>query len=194
MKVAFVDFNDSFTYNLIDLFESLGAQVELFHLIVPDEIQADLLVLGPGPGQPSSYPETQLWLKKRAKQIPILGICLGHQFLGELFGARVIQAKKAMHGKVDIISHQQRGIFHGLPFFFSVVRYHSLVLDLIPDELNVDAISSSNEVMAISHKTYPIVGLQFHPESCASEMGSFIISNFFSKVKKSFLQNALQEC
>lgn len=185
MKVVFIDFYDSFTYNLIDLFESLGSQVELFHASIPERIQADLVVLGPGPGRPSYYPAVQSWLKLFMKKLPILGICLGHQFLGEMFGAKLVHAKKPMHGKIDRIFHQNEGAFLGLPSVFSIVRYHSLVLEEVPQELAIDAFSSSNEIMAISHRKYPIVGLQFHPESCASEIGYELVGNIFSKIKSS---------
>lgn len=182
MKVVFIDFYDSFTYNIIDLLESLGAKVELFHAFVPKEIQAELVVLGPGPGKPKFYPAVFSWLETNITKFPILGICLGHQFIGQIFGAKLVHAKKPMHGKIDKIFHRQEGIFQGLSEVI-VTRYHSLVLEDIPNDFIIEGWSKTNEVMAISHKIYPILGLQFHPESCACPIGRTLLRNFIEKIQ-----------
>lgn len=182
--LALVDNYDSFTYNLVHAFYPLTSSVRVFR---NDELSCealfalkpDYLVIGPGPGSPSRAGFSKEYIKRGS--LPTLGICLGHQAIGEVFGARVERAARPMHGKTSRVFHTQTGIFKNVPQGFYAARYHSLLINphSLPACLEAIAWSQEGEIMAIRHKTDPIVGVQFHPESIATPEGIAILKNFF---------------
>lgn len=173
MKLLLLDHLDSFTYNIADLFERLGVVVEVRETIIPDMTH---LVLGPGPGSPR--PQTIALLKQYAGQLPILGICLGHQTIAAAFGGKVTRAEEPRHGKVETIVHDGEGLFAGVKNPLAVTRYHSLIVQDLPACLIASAHTETGEIMAIRHREYPIMGVQFHPEGVASEEGRALCQNF----------------
>jgi anthranilate synthase component II len=180
-----LDNYDSFTYNLVQYFGELGEQVQTFRndAITIADIEAlkpDRIVVSPGPCSPKEAGISVELIKHFAGKLPILGVCLGHQAIGYAFGGNVIRAKKVMHGKTDRISTQATGVFRNLPMAFDVARYHSLVVEEVslPAELEITAMSSDGEIMGLRHRTLPIEGVQFHPESVASEYGHALLKNF----------------
>jgi anthranilate synthase/phosphoribosyltransferase len=179
-----IDNYDSFTYNLAQYLGELGADV---HVARNDAISldgiADLapdhIVISPGPGTPEQAGISVAAVQRFAPTIPILGVCLGHQAIGHAFGGRVVRADRLMHGKVSAINHDGKGIFKGVPSPFSATRYHSLILqEPLPDCLEVSARTPQGEVMAVRHRTYPTVGVQFHPESFLTEHGHYLLRSF----------------
>ncbi len=185
MKVLFVDNFDSFTYNVVHLLAEQGAQPDVVHNDDP-RLGADLLeeydalVIGPGPGNPGQTPQiVQLVRDAAARKMPVFGVCLGLQAIGEAFGARVTRAPEPMHGKVSAITHRGGTLFEGLASPLHATRYHSLCLDpaTLPDELEICARSSDGVVQAIAHRSLPITAVQFHPESVLSENGARIVRN-----------------
>lgn len=183
--ILLIDNYDSFTYNLVHYFGELGASLEVHRndKISVDEILAkgpQALVLSPGPCDPDKAGICLELVERAAGKLPIFGVCLGHQTIGQVFGAKVIRAPLCMHGKMSRISHNGTGVFEGLSPDFEATRYHSLTLDpdTIPDCLDVTARSEDGVIMGIAHKDLPIHGVQFHPESIASEHGHDILANF----------------
>jgi anthranilate synthase/phosphoribosyltransferase len=183
--ILVIDNYDSFTYNLVQYLGELGYQVEVRRndAVTLDEIAAmkpDQIVISPGPGTPDDAGISLDLIKHFYQDIPILGVCLGHQAIGQAFGGKVIRAKGLMHGKVSAIEHNQKGIFHNLPTPLTATRYHSLIVqEPLPDCLEVTARGgAANEVMALRHKEYPVVGVQFHPESILTEYGREMLYNF----------------
>lgn len=186
-----IDNFDSFTHNLARYFVELGVDVKVVrnNAITLDEI-TDLapsqLVISPGPCTPNEAGVSLSAIEKFAGRIPILGVCLGHQAIGQVFGANVVGAKEIKHGKVSLLKHNNEGLLTGLPSPFNVTRYHSLVLkpQSLPAELNVDAWCNTHcgerEVMAISHKSMPIWGVQYHPESLLTEHGHAVLRRFIT--------------
>lgn len=142
--------------------------------------KADVLVLSPGPQTPDKAGQLMEVLTQYSKKKPILGVCLGHQAIGLFFGAELKHASLPMHGKVDMMEHQGNQLFHEIPHKFKATRYHSLILEKLPAELDLIATSPSNEVMAIAHISLPIWGIQFHPESCTTPFGFQLIKNFLA--------------
>ena len=186
--IILIDNYDSFTYNLVHYFGEIGNNVTLFK---NDEKNAnDLLdlkpkaiVISPGPCNPNKAGISLDITKKAAlKKIPILGVCLGHQTIGQVFGAKIIAAKKIVHGKTDKINHICKGIFNELPSPFNATRYHSLIVkkETLPECLEVTAMTENKIIMAIQHKKLPIFGVQFHPESIATDFGHQLLKNFLS--------------
>ena len=184
MKVLLVDNYDSFTYNLAHLLEELGGEVVVLR---NDEVDADAagelapthLVVSPGPGRPGESGATLDIVRRLAPTTPTLGVCLGHQAIVEAFGGEISQAKRLLHGKASEIEHDGRGIFAGLPQGFSAGRYHSLSASRIPDELEVSARAEDGEVMGVRHRTLPVDGVQFHPESVLTlPLGRDLLRNF----------------
>ena len=185
MRVLMIDNYDSFTYNLVQYFSELGAQVLTFR---NDEIdlagmaaqEADRLVISPGPCSPKEAGISVAAIRHFAGKLPILGVCLGHQAIGEAFGARIVRAQALMHGKTSVISTTQEGVFAGLPKQFTVNRYHSLAIaaDSLPPELQVTAHTDDGGIMGIRHRELAIEGVQFHPESVLSEHGHALLQNF----------------
>jgi anthranilate synthase/aminodeoxychorismate synthase-like glutamine amidotransferase len=148
-----------------------------------DEIRAlkpKMIVISPGPGTPSDAGITLDAIEKLAGEIPIFGVCLGHQSIGQVFGAEIVRATELMHGKTSAIYHDGKGVFAGLPSPFTATRYHSLIIDpsSLPDTLEISAKTKTDEIMAVRHRSYPIEGVQFHPESLLSEHGKQLLTNF----------------
>ena len=189
IKLLMVDNYDSFTYNIVQYFGELGAEVEVFRNdeITLDEIDArlqagqlDRLVISPGPCAPAQAGISVAAIQRFAGQLPILGVCLGHQAIGAAFGARIVRAQQLMHGKTSVISTTQEGVFVGLPAQFTVNRYHSLAIERpsCPSCLKVTAWTDDGEIMAVRHATLAVQGVQFHPESILTEQGHAMLRNF----------------
>lgn len=180
--ILLLDNFDSFTYNLVDYFTQLGQKVEVVRNTTPlEEIvvyKYDAVVLSPGPETPDKAGNMMDVIDYYHKTHPILGICLGHQAIGEYFGGKVIKAIKPMHGKISTIDASLSSLFLKIPPEFSVVRYHSLILSNVPNIVNVIALSKDDEIMAIEHKQLPIYGVQFHPEAILTEFGLDILKNW----------------
>ncbi|MDE3060850.1 MAG: aminodeoxychorismate/anthranilate synthase component II [Pseudomonadota bacterium] len=190
MKITLLDNYDSFTYNLLHYIGELGADVSVCRndAISADELIAQKpngIVISPGPGTPSQSGICLELVRKASGKIPILGVCLGHQAIGEAFGGKIIRAPKPMHGKVSAIYHEGRSVFKGLPIPFNATRYHSLVVERssLPDCLEVTAITADDGlIMGLAHKSHNTHGVQFHPESIASEQGHELIRNFLDLI------------
>ena len=186
MKLLFVDNFDSFTYNVVHLFAGAGAGVDVMlnddaRLVPALLADYDALIIGPGPGNPAGAPGALAMLAAaEQRRTPVFGVCLGLQAIGEYFGATVGHAPHLMHGKTSTISHDGSGVFAGVPSEFTATRYHSLCLAHapFPDVLRVNATSEDAVIQGISHRTLPIYGVQFHPESILSEHGETIAGNF----------------
>lgn len=181
MKVLVIDNIDSFVYNLVQYVGELGAEVVVRrNNIGAKEIRAinpDRIILSPGPGHPKDSGAT-LTVLNEFRNIPTLGVCLGHQALGLTFGANVRRASRVLHGKTSEISHDGKTIFKGLGNPFTATRYHSLIVDNVPPCLEVSARTREGEIMGLRHKDYPIEGVQFHPESVLTTQGKILIGNF----------------
>lgn len=183
--ILVVDNYDSFTYNLVHYLAELGAQT---HVVRNDDLtveeawalQPEAVLLSPGPCAPDQAGICLSLIEMAAETMPILGVCLGHQSIGQAFGGEVVRAKTLMHGKTSPILHEGRGVFGGLPSPFTATRYHSLAVrrETLPDALEVTAWTEDGEIMGLSHRTRPIHGVQFHPESIATEHGHAMIANF----------------
>ena len=192
MKLLMIDNYDSFTYNIVQYFGELGAEVEVFR---NDEItvadiaarldagQLDRLVISPGPCSPAEAGISVAAIQYFAGKLPILGVCLGHQAIGAAFGGKIIRAQELMHGKTSVITTTQQGVFADLPEHFTVNRYHSLAIEKssCPDVLEVTAWTDDGEIMGVRHKTLPIQGVQFHPESILTEHGHAMLKNFLTQ-------------
>lgn len=183
-----IDNYDSFTYNLVQYFGELGENVRTFRNdeITLEEINAlkpDRICLSPGPCSPKEAGICVDLLQQFAGKLPILGVCLGHQAIGEAFGGKVIRAQQVMHGKTSPINHTGVGVFKDLPNPFTVIRYHSLAIERnsIPDCLEITAWTDDGEIMGVRHKDYDIEGVQFHPESILSEHGHALLRNFVQR-------------
>lgn len=194
MKVLLIDNYDSFTYNLYQLVgQILEEKGDKFRLdvfrndkISLDKIERasyDRIIISPGPGDPSDRNYFGICaevLTELGKSTPVLGVCLGMQGIGHYFGGKVFRARKIMHGKTSIITHSDKSIFKGLPQDLEVMRYHSLIVERnsLPKDLEILAVTKSKEIMGLRHKSYPVCGVQFHPESFATEGGKQILKNF----------------
>lgn len=185
-----IDNYDSFTFNLVHYLGELGASTKVVRndAITVEQALAqnyDGIIISPGPGEPKDAGITKDLIRATAGQIPVLGVCLGHQAIGELFGGTIIRAPKVMHGKISDISHNGTGLFHNLPSPFKATRYHSLIVaqDNFPDCLDVTATADEGVIMGLQHKSWPLHGVQFHPESIASEHGHALLSNFLDLAK-----------
>jgi len=184
--ILMIDNYDSFTYNLVQYFVELKAKVEVYRndvLTIAQirKMKPEKIVISPGPGRPEDAGISVDIIKQLGPKIPVLGVCLGHQGIGYAFNGKVINAKRLMHGKTSMIKHNGQGIFKGLPDPFEATRYHSLVIDSkhVPDCLTVTATTTDDgEIMGVEHKTYPIYGVQFHPESILTKQGMNILRNF----------------
>ena len=182
--LVMIDNYDSFTYNLVQYFGELGQEIVVFRndQVTLEEIKAlkpDHIVISPGPGDPGDGGISNDVIRELGPTTPILGVCLGHQCMGDVFGGNVVRAPRLMHGKVSPVYHNGKGLFDGVPSPFNATRYHSLfVEEPLPADLQVTAFTSEGEVMGMRHKTYPVVGVQFHPESILTEHGKRILQNF----------------
>jgi anthranilate synthase component 2 len=189
-----IDNYDSFTYNLVQYLGELGEDVQVYRndQITPGDISAlspERIVLSPGPCTPTEAGVSLATIAAFAGQIPIFGVCLGHQSIGQAFGGHIVRAGQVMHGKTSEVYHHGQGVFADLPNPFTVVRYHSLVIDktTLPDCLNVTAWTQTpdggiDEIMGVRHKTLPVEGVQFHPESILSEHGHALLRNFLTRL------------
>jgi anthranilate synthase component 2 len=185
-----IDNYDSFTYNLVQYLGELGAEVAVFRndaitLEQIDRLAPSHIVVSPGPCTPDEAGISVPLIEKFAGRIPILGVCLGHQSIGQAFGGRVVHAQQLMHGKVSAISHQGAGVFAGLPDGFRATRYHSLAIEraTLPACLEVTAQSEDGEIMGVRHRELAVEGVQFHPESILSEHGHRLLGNFLQREK-----------
>ncbi len=180
-----IDNYDSFTYNLVQYFGELGQDVQVFR---NDEIDLEKvaslkpkhIVISPGPCTPNEAGISVPLISEFAGKIPLLGVCLGHQSIGQAYGGKIVKAKTLMHGKTSLINHNNEGVFKGLPNPYTATRYHSLVIEResLPDCLEITAWTDDNEIMGIRHKTLPVEGVQFHPESVLTEHGHKLLENF----------------
>jgi anthranilate synthase/aminodeoxychorismate synthase-like glutamine amidotransferase len=178
-----IDNYDSFTYNLAHLFGALGCEVKVMRNDAIDADQAaalapSQLVISPGPGRPSDAGATVEIIRRLAPTVPTLGVCLGHQAVVEAFGGEVGPARRLVHGKASAVRHDARGIFAGLPEEFEAGRYHSLAAISVPEELEISATCTEDEVMAVRHRSLPVDGVQFHPESVLTPVGPALARNF----------------
>ena len=189
MKLLMIDNYDSFTYNIVQYFGELGAEVEVFR---NDEIsladidarlgagQLDRLVISPGPCSPAEAGISVAAIRHLAGRLPILGVCLGHQAIGAAFGGNIVRAQQLMHGKTSVITTTRQGVFAGLPEHFTVNRYHSLAIEKssCPEVLEVTAWTNDGEIMGVRHRELAIEGVQFHPESILTQHGHAMLKNF----------------
>jgi len=192
-KLLMIDNYDSFTWNLVQYFQTLGAQVEVVRndALNVDEIAARVpshIVISPGPGTPDQAGISLEVIRRLGENTPILGVCLGHQSIGQVYGGQIIRAGKIMHGKTSSILHHGKGVFAGLPDGLTATRYHSLVVDKnsLPSCLEItawteNADGSMEEIMGLRHRHYPVEGVQFHPESILTEYGHELLKNFLRR-------------
>jgi anthranilate synthase component 2 len=183
-----IDNYDSFTYNLVQYFGELGEDVKV---VRNDEIdldgiaalKPDHIVVSPGPCTPNEAGVSVPLIRTFAGKVPILGVCLGHQSIGQAFGGRIVRARELMHGKTSMIHHADAGVFHGLPNPFRATRYHSLVIERasLPDCLTITAWTDDGEIMGVRHRTLAVEGVQFHPESILTEHGHALLRNFLGQ-------------
>ena len=185
MKILLIDNYDSFTFNLYHYLSSLNTKVDVFRNdeITEKEIikkKYNKIVISPGPGNPNQSGNCLRIVKKLHKKIPILGVCLGHQIIGQVFGSKIIQAKKLMHGKTSKIKSLKIGILKNIPKSFEAARYHSLIIDkkTLSKDLEITAETKDGLIMGIQHKKYDVHGVQFHPESIKTKLGIKILKNF----------------
>ncbi len=185
MRVLLIDNYDSFTYNLAQALQVLGAEVvvhrnDQLSVAQATAVGASHLIVSPGPGRPESAGNTMAIIEALYRRIPVLGVCLGHQALVSVLGGRVVHAKTLMHGKTSNIHHDGLGLFSGLPQPFEAGRYHSVVVDQLPDDLTASAYTREWDVMAVRHASLPVVGVQFHPESVLTPDGPRLLENFLA--------------
>ena len=185
--ILLIDNYDSFTYNLVHYLGELGARVTVWRndmISVEDALalKPEAIVLSPGPGRPESAGISLDLVRNAPADLPIFGVCLGHQTIGEAFGAEVVRADELMHGKTSRVRHAGTGVFEGLPDGFSATRYHSLTVApaSVPDILEVTARTEDGVIMGLQHRDRPVHGVQFHPESIASEHGHALLGNFLN--------------
>lgn len=193
MSVLMIDNYDSFTYNLVQYLQTLGAEVKVIRNdeLTIDEIERlapERVVISPGPSTPDHAGVSLDVIRRLGASTPILGVCLGHQSLGQAYGGQVIRAKRIMHGKTSAIRHEGRGVFAGLPDMYEATRYHSLVVEResLPDDLEVTAWTEYEdggfeEIMGLRHREHPVEGVQFHPESIKTEHGHALLRNFLAR-------------
>jgi anthranilate synthase component II len=185
--ILIIDNYDSFTYNLAQYFGELGQDVEVIRNDAIDLAgvaakKPERIVVSPGPCTPNEAGISVPVVKEFAGKIPLLGVCLGHQSIGAAFGGNIVRAKRVMHGKTSVITHNRQDCFANIPTSYTVVRYHSLVIEraTLPKELSITAESDDGEIMGVRHKTLPVWGVQFHPESIITEYGHDLLRNFLS--------------
>ena len=182
-----IDNYDSFTYNLVQYLGELGKEIEVFRndkISIPEieKLNPEALIISPGPGSPKDAGISLELINHFKGKVPILGVCLGHQCIGEAFGGKIVSAPRLMHGKTSLIYHNQEGIFHGIPNPFEATRYHSLIIenDTLPQCLELTAWTEEKEIMGVTHKSYVVIGGQFHPESILTREGKRLLHNFLT--------------
>ncbi len=185
MKILMIDNYDSFTYNLVHLVGKYERNIivkrnDKITLDEIDHLKPDKIIISPGPGRPEDSKISIEVIKFFGSEIPIFGVCLGHQGIGYVFGAEIINATRLMHGKTSEVVHSNKGLFHNVPQKFSGGRYHSLIIErnTLPDSLEITAETIEGEIMGVHHKNFPIEGVQFHPESVLNNVGDQLISNW----------------
>lgn len=190
--ILMIDNYDSFTYNLVQYLSELGEKTVVYRndaINIKDieDLKPSHIVISPGPGRPDDAGISEQVIKHFSGKIPILGVCLGHQAIGEVFGGKVISAGRLMHGKTSMIFHDGKSIFKGIPSPFEATRYHSLIVERksLPRSLRITAWTKNKEIMALKHKTLPVWGVQFHPESILTKEGKAILKNFIEHVEAS---------
>ncbi len=183
-----IDNYDSFTYNLFQYLSELGAEVEVVRndkttIAAIEAMKPEKIVVSPGPGTPDRAGISNDVIRHFGPELPVLGVCLGHQCIGYSYGARIVQARDIMHGKSSLIYHHGQGVFAGLPQPFSAIRYHSLVVERkgLPDCLKMTAWTEDGTIMGFKHRRHPVQGVQFHPESFMTEAGKDILKNFLDE-------------
>ncbi len=183
--ILIIDNYDSFTYNLVHIFAEFTDDYKVIRndeLTIKEvkELGPDKILISPGPGRPADAGITEPIIKELGANTPILGVCLGHQAIGEVFGGKIIHAPKLMHGKTSLIKHDGKSVFQNIPDNFTATRYHSLILDPdhIPNQLEISARSDDNVIMGLRHREYPLEGIQFHPESILTTEGPNIVKNW----------------
>ncbi len=189
--IAVIDNYDSFTYNLVQYLGELGAEIEVYRndAITVDELEQrrpNAVLISPGPGEPDDAGISSEVIRTLGQNTPLLGVCLGHQCIGEVFGGRVERAPQLVHGKMSQVHHNGDALFEGVPSPFEAGRYHSLIVaaDGLPPELDVIASTDDGDVMALRHRVYPIFGVQFHPESVLTGYGKRILRNFLNFARR----------
>lgn len=200
-QILMIDNHDSFTFNIVQYLQALGQDVvvwqnDAFTLTDIAVLAPTAIIIGPGPSRPCDAGESLAVIERYQGQIPILGICLGHQAIGQAFGAQIVHAREVMHGRLSQVYHRQQGIFAELPSPFNVTRYHSLVIEpaSLPACLEITAWTqaasdSVDEIMAVRHRHLPIAGVQFHPESILSDAGYQLLNNFLQSHNLEVLDN-----
>jgi anthranilate synthase/aminodeoxychorismate synthase-like glutamine amidotransferase len=185
MKILMIDNYDSFTYNLVQYFGELGADLKIYRndaLTLEDikRMNPKKIVISPGPGRPEGAGLSVDIIKEFSECIPILGVCLGHQCMAYAYGAKIVRARKLMHGKTSMISHNKQDLYKGIDNPFEATRYHSLIIEksTLPNCFEITAWTNSKEIMGIRHKQYPLWGVQYHPESILTKAGKGILKNF----------------
>ncbi|MFH1782641.1 MAG: aminodeoxychorismate/anthranilate synthase component II [Candidatus Omnitrophota bacterium] len=185
--IVMIDNYDSFTYNLVQYLSEIGEKLVVFRndkvtLREIEKLKPDHIVISPGPGRPKDAGISKDVIKRFGQKIPILGVCLGHQCIAEVFGGKIIRAKHLMHGKTSMIHHNKQGIFRLIPTPFEATRYHSLIVEgkSFPKVFQLIAWTQDKEIMALKHKNYPIWGVQFHPESILTKYGKELLKSFVS--------------
>jgi anthranilate synthase component 2 len=183
-----IDNYDSFTYNLVQYLGELGEEVQVYRndAVTLSEIAAwnpEKIVLSPGPCTPSEAGVCVPLIQRFAGEVPILGVCLGHQAIGQAYGGRIVRAARVMHGKLSRITHQAEGVFRGLKNPLTATRYHSLVIERssLPSCLEITAESEDGEIMGVRHRDFPVEGVQFHPEAILTEQGHELLANFLNR-------------
>jgi anthranilate synthase/aminodeoxychorismate synthase-like glutamine amidotransferase len=186
--ILMIDNYDSFTYNLVQYLSSLGQEIKVYRndkitVEAIKKLKPAKIVISPGPGRPEGAGISCAVIKDFAGKVPILGVCLGHQSIGYVYGAKIVRAKELMHGKTSKIYHNKKDIFKGLPFPFEATRYHSLVVRKkgLPACLEVIAWTRDGEIMGLKHRKYPVWGVQFHPESILTKSGMDLLENFVKR-------------
>jgi anthranilate synthase/aminodeoxychorismate synthase-like glutamine amidotransferase len=185
--ILVLDNYDSFTYNLVQYFGELGAELVVRRndrttIDEVEELRPEKICISPGPGTPDEAGISNDLIRHFGSRIPVLGVCLGHQCIGQVYGGEVVRAERIMHGKTSPILHEGDGVFRGLPIPFEATRYHSLIVrrETLPDELEVIAETSDHEIMGLRHRRHPVHGVQFHPESIMTGEGKKLLANFLS--------------
>ena len=185
--ILVIDNYDSFTYNLVQYLGELGADVRVVRndAATVDEVAAmgaERIVISPGPGTPNEAGISCAVIERLGASVPLLGVCLGHQCIGQVYGGRVVRAGRLMHGKTSLIRHAGRGVFAGLPDPFEAIRYHSLLVEraTLPPDLEITAETDEGEIMGLQHRRHPVFGVQFHPESILTPNGMQILRNFLA--------------
>ncbi|PJK09258.1 anthranilate/aminodeoxychorismate synthase component II [Lysobacteraceae bacterium NML120232] len=191
--ILMIDNYDSFTFNLVQYLQTLGAEVRVerndaMSVAEIERLAPEKIVISPGPGAPDAAGVSMAVIEQLGSRIPILGVCLGHQAIGQVYGGHVVRAGRIMHGKTSAIRHHGQGVFAGLPDGYEATRYHSLVVDKtrLPDCLEITAWTETpdgqmEEIMGLRHREYPVEGVQFHPESILTQHGHALLRNFLSR-------------